>query len=386
MADQTTVRPINALGGIAGNLVLSPTLAPIGPGIAAATEIFSGEIVGLDASGNMVSGSAATCVTVLGIARANFLNKTTSTPPTSGLAGAINGTILVGPYSCLSDGTVTASTPFGTDLFVVDNQTVSTSDAGGRLRAGYFVTLDTNSNPIVQFGVASPTGRAFGGGFATTPYTARVVGTSLAAYAGTGTGVLTASATGAIGAQDGITLVAGDVMFLQEGTTNLTAVDAGPWVVTNPGAVGVKYVLTRPDWWAHGGIIPLGQIIVIGGEGTGVTPAFAGTTWKTFAAKGTVIDTTAPTFWPQELLRSVTLVAGTAAAITTMPLRSASLSVISFTRTTINTATATIQYGVVPVATAGVTGTASIVPMAQVGAGTINNADISTLNMSVVNW
>ena len=204
---------------------------------------------------------------------------------------------------------------------------------------------------------------------------------------GTTTGVLTATATGAIGAQDGITLVAGDVVFIQEGTTNLTAAaDAGPWVVTNPGAVGVKYVLTRPDWWAHGGIMPLGQTIVIGGEGTGVTPAFAGTTWKTFEAKGTVIDTTAPTFWPQEMLRAVTLVAGTAAAITNMPVRSATLTVISFTRTTINTATATIQYGVVPVATPGVTGTASIVPMAQVGAGTINNLDISTLNMSVVNW
>jgi hypothetical protein len=163
MADQTTVRPINALGGIAGNLVLSPTLAPIGPGIAAATVIWSGEMVGLDASGNMVSASAATCITVLGIARATFDNRTTGTPPTSGLAGAISGTILNGPYSVLGDGSVVATTPFGSDLFVVDNQTVSTSSSNGaRLRAGYFVTLDPSGNPICQFGQAAPIASSFG--------------------------------------------------------------------------------------------------------------------------------------------------------------------------------------------------------------------------------
>lgn len=391
MADQTGPRPINAIGGIAGNLVLSPTLGPIGPGIAAATEIFSGSMVGLDASGNMVSASAAACVTVVGIARANFLNKTTSTPATSGLAGAISGTYLVGPYSCLGDGTVSATTAFGTDLYVVDNQTVSTSDAGTtgtRLRAGYFVQLDSNSNPVVQFGVASPTARAFGsaGGLATAQNKARVVMTSLGANTGTGTGQLTVTATGALAAQDGITLVAGDVVFIQEGTTNLTAAkDAGPYVVTVLGATGVSPVLTRPDWWTNGsGILP-GVVIDVGGEGT----ALLGTQWKSFAAKGKLVGTDAPVFWPRDITQTVTLVAGTAAAITTIPLRAISgsgASVITFQRTTINTATATIQYGVVPVATAGVTGSSSIVPMAQVGAGTINNADISTLLMNVSNW
>lgn len=163
MADQTGPRPINALGGIAGNLVLTPTLAPIGPGIDAATVIWAGEMVGLNASGNMVSASAATCLSVEGIARQTYDNRTNGTPPTSGVAGAISGTILQGPYQMLGDGTLTAATPFGADVFVVDNQTVSASSSNGaRMRAGYFVALDGFSNPIVQFGQGSPINSTFG--------------------------------------------------------------------------------------------------------------------------------------------------------------------------------------------------------------------------------
>lgn len=393
MADQTGPRPVNALGGIAGNLVLSPTLAPIGPGIAAATEIFSGEMVGLDSSGNMVSASAAAAVTVVGVARANFLNKTTSTPATSGLAGAISGTFLVGPYSCLGDGTVTASTPFGTDLFVVDNQTVSTSDAGAtgtRLRAGYFVTLDTNSNPVVQFGVASPTGRAFagaGGGFATPQNKARVVATSIGANTGTGTGQLTVTATGALGAQDGVTLVAGDVLFIQEGTTNVAAKDAGPWVVTVIGTTGVSPVLTRPDWYLHGGAIVPGTVIDVGGEGT----VFLGTQWKTFAAKSKVIDTDAPVFWPGRMTQSVTLVTGFTTK-TNMPIASLTTTGIEYTPTNFSGAASTVSYrtGVYAsggsATTAGVTGTASVSITALVAAGTFNTSDVGTGLLTVINW
>ena len=134
MADQTTVRPINALGGIAGNLVLPPVLAPIGPGVAAATVLWSGEMVALDSSGNAVSASGATAVTVMGLCRKTADNRTTGSPPTSGLAGAISVEILAGPYSVLGDGTIGTTTPFGTDVFVVDNQTVSTTDTSGASR------------------------------------------------------------------------------------------------------------------------------------------------------------------------------------------------------------------------------------------------------------
>src|ERR1700690_2507317 len=208
MANLTQNRPVNALGGIAGNLVLAPVLAPIGPGLAAGAKIFSGAIAGLDAGGNMVDGSAATCVTIVGISRRLVDNSgATANPPTSGLAGAITGEFLVGPYSVLGDGSVTAATPFGTDLFLVDDQTVSTSDAGGRLRAGYFTALDPQGNPVCMFGVAAPSGRAFGAssGFATPANKARSVVTSLQAYTGTTTGLITETANGAWAAQDGVT-------------------------------------------------------------------------------------------------------------------------------------------------------------------------------------
>lgn len=128
-------------------------------------------------------------------------------------------------------------------------------------------------------------------------HTARVVITSIAAYVGTTTGVLTASANGAIGAQDGATLTAGQIVFLPKvtggagGTT--AAADVGPWVVTNPGGASAKFVLTRPAWWTHGAAIPQASTIVIA-EGT----VWAATTWRSTCAAGLVIDTGDPLFYP----------------------------------------------------------------------------------------
>jgi hypothetical protein len=386
MAAQTGPRPINAFGGIAGNLVLSPVLTAIGAGLAANATLYAGMIVGYDASGNVVDGATAACVTVVGLARTTKINTTTATPPTSGLAGAINIDILVGPYSCLGDSTISTATPFGTDLFVVDNQTVSTSDAGGRLRAGYFVSLDPNLNPIVQFGQASPSGRAFGGGFATPQNRARAVVTTLQAYGGSGTGVLTQSVLGTgLSAADGVTLAAGDVVFIQEGTTNLTAAkDAGPWVVTTLGSVSVLWVLTRPDWWANGTALPQSSVVDVSGEGT----AYPGTAWKTFVAKGKIIGTDAPVFWPRTITQTITLIAGTLPAITSIPLRAVTGagSTILFYRTTLGGTLSLGGYAVVPVPTPGVTGSSSIVPMAVGDTGALSNADTSTLIMTVDNW
>lgn len=393
MADQTTVRPVNALGGIAGNLVLSPTLAPIGPGIAASTVIWSGEMVGLDSSGNMVSASAAAAVTCVGIARATFDNRTTGTPPTSGLAGAISGTFLVGPYSCLGDGTITASTPFGTDVFVVDNQTVSTSDAGTggavRLRAGYFVTLDTNSNPVVQFGVASPSGRAFGGtGTSTRPNFARAVfiTTTMASYTGTGTGVLTSGTNAALASQDGVTLAVGDVVLLQGGTLGslaITAADTGPYVVTSLGSASTKWVLTRPDWFANGAVCPTGLHIDIGTEGT----VFKGTTWSAWAAPGIIIGTTDPQFYPDRVTQRVTLASSTFNIINVPVLSTTNTALaISFCGANGGSLTGTVNYGTIVPPVSGYIGTASIVVDAIATAMAKNGtADTSFLNVTIIN-
>lgn len=392
MADQTVPRPVNALGGIAGNLVLPPVLTAIGPGVAANTTIYSGAIIGYDASGNIVNGDAASCVYVAGIARKNLFNTTTAVPPTSGLAGAINGEILVGPYSCLGDGTVTASTAFGTDLFVVDNQTVSTGDqsatGGSRLRAGYFVTLDPNNNPVVMFGVASPTARAASNtGSSTRQYYARAVITTsaVASYTGTGTNQITASTNAALVAQDGVTLAVGDVVLLQGGTLGsfvVTAVDTGPWVVTSLGAAGSKFVLTRPDWWEVGAVLPTGQGIDIGTEGT----LFPGTHWSSWASPGCVVGTTDPALYPDRVITKLTLAASTV-TLSTVPIRTTSTGIYcEYAGANGGTVTNTVGYGTIVAPTAGYVGTASAVIDAIAAGMTKNsNLDTSFVNMLIVN-
>jgi hypothetical protein len=392
MADQTGPRPVNALGGIAGNLVLPPVLTAIGAGVAAATTIYSGAMIGYDSSNNLVNADAAACRTVMGIARRTSDNTTTANPPTSGLAGAINNEILVGPYSCLSDGTISSTTAYGTDLYVVDNQTVGTSDqsatGAARLRAGYFVALDNNSNPIVMFGVASPSGRAFSGaGSATRQYYARAVMTTsaVASYTGTGTNIITASTNAALVAQDGVTMAVGDVILLQGGTLGsfvVTAVDTGPWVITSLGSASSKFVFERPDWWLTGATVPTGQGIDIGTEGT----LFPGTHWSSWASPGCVVGTTDPALYPDRVITKLTLAASTV-TLSTVPVRTTSSGVYcEFAGANGGSTSNTVGYGTIVAPTAGYVGTASIVVDALAAGMTKNsNADTSFVNTLIIN-
>lgn len=120
---------------------------------------------------------------------------------------------------------------------------------------------------------------------------------SLNAYTGSGTGVLTAGANGAFGAQDGVTLAANDLVFLPPIVTGATiaAKDTGPWIVTSLGTAGTKIVLTRPTWWAHAQVLGLAVDVMVGGEGT----KWKGNVWRTFAAAGKVVDTDDPVFYPR---------------------------------------------------------------------------------------
>jgi len=211
--------------------------------------------------------------------------------------------------------------------------------------------------------------------------TARAVVTSLAANTESSAGVLTADANGAIGTQDGVTLVAGDDVFVAEGTTNLdSAEQAGPYTVAVVGDGSTKFVLVRPVWWQDGATISQASDVKIAG-GT----VYGGSTWRTFAAKGAVVGTNAPLAYPDYVGQSVTLVAGTA-TISNTPLRSATQSSLSIVRTTANTSTLTVGGYHPSTLTTGALGTASIVVQATVAAGTINNVDASTLRVSVRNW
>jgi hypothetical protein len=210
---------------------------------------------------------------------------------------------------------------------------------------------------------------------------ARAVATSIAAYAASN-GTLTASANGAIGAQDGITLAAGDVLFLQEGLSNVTAADAGPYTVVNAGGAAAKFVLSRPSWWKHGALIAEGAEMAIGTEGT----LFAGTMWRSFVATAAkVIGTDAPAFFPKTVTQQVVLVSGVA-TVQNFPVRGGQRTTAVFNRTTAGgTLTNTVQYNPSAI-TGGVTGTGAVTIQSQVAAGTVQNLDTSTGLLSVQNW
>lgn len=278
-------------------------------------------------------------------------------------------------------GTTITEAHVGLSAYAVNNNTVSLSDSNGTLpRAG---TIDrVNPDGKVSLVFDNKVDDIAGGDDFDFEATVRGVITSLAANSGTTTGTLTADATGAIGAQDGLTLVAGDEVLIQAGTTNLdAATDAGPYEVINPGGVGVAFVLRRPAWWPTGGVMPLGASIKVA-EGT----LYGRTVWDATAAKGAVIDTDAPAFYPREVIQQVTLVAGTA-TIANVPVRAAAKVSVHPTVAGGTPAATTTSYQVKLSGgiTAGALGTASLIIEAQSVVGTIVNTDVSVLNVSVRN-
>ena len=263
-------------------------------------------------------------------------------------------------------------------------------------------TYLVSANAIVNAGAVPmlfAPGAVFTGTYASSfqaaiaPYTVRAVVTSLAAYAGTGTGTLTASANGAFGTQDGVaTLAVNDVVFIPAGTTNLTgALDSGPWQIAALGGVSAKYVLIRPSWWANGAAMPLGAVISVGGEGTN----YLGHEWKSFAAQGTVIGTSDPAFYIDNFTASVTLTTGFVklGPSQTFPgLKSLTTSAITFTPTNFNGGTSTVSYRTGAYSSggsataAGAMGTSTVSITALIAAGTFNTSDVGTGLITITNW
>jgi hypothetical protein len=250
------------------------------------------------------------------------------------------------------------------------------------------------------------------------PFTARAVADQMPAYAaaGSGTGILTASATGAFGAIDGVTLALGDQILIPMGITNVRAAkDSGPWVVTTLGATGVKYVLTRPWWFYTGNSVTQGAQIRVGGAGN----VFANTTWVVTAVQGTVIDTTDPAIYCREITIQVklggtatgnqVLSAGQPTAIANYPLTGGTASastcpvglmalpgagaapgqgpqVLCSLATRNGTLTGTVGYGILAAPTIGYVGTSSISINSIIATMIVNTAaDTSTINVTIKN-
>lgn len=178
-----------------------------------------------------------------------------------------------------------------------------------------------------------------------------------------------------VAGNDGITNVAGDIVVLVAQTT---AAQNGPYVV---GAVaGGTAALTRPDWFLTGDTFVPGlksSIYVM--EGT----VFSGTWWDSKKTSSGVVGTDDPLYYVRRVTVAAVLVAGTV-TVATIPLFSATKSSVQLQLVTPNTTTLTTSYST-PTLTPGKIGTASIVARANVAAGTINAADVSTLALTVQN-
>ncbi len=167
--------------------------------------------------------------------------------------------------------------------------------------------------------------------------------------------------------------VEGDVVLL---VAQSTAAQNGLYIV---GAVsGGAAALTRHPAMQAAQVFRADDFDIVIATGT----VFAHARWFNSAA-GT-IGTNAPAFFPERVVISQALVAGTM-TLTSVPILSATKSAIIAYRKTANTCTNTLEYVTNGAATPGALGTASVAVMAAVAAGTINVDDISTLHITFIN-
>ncbi len=342
--------------------------------VAAAAVIYAGTIVMLNAAGHAIGSSlaASSGYAAVGVAAKDVNNA-------AGAAGDLFVDV-ENIYYLDNDSTnpITAAHLKRAYVYVVDNHTVGSSNVGGSLSiAGVAVRLGTAGD-----GLAGKVAVSFG---AATPYALNPLLDSANAYDFTARNVAAAGNVASLAAftvagNDGVTNVAGDVVVLLEQTT---AAQCGPYVVGTV-ATGVA-PLVRPDWWPTGATLPAGIEIKLGGEGT----VFKNCNLKAMlAAKNFVVGTTDPELYPERVEVAATLVAGTV-TLSTIPVLSLETQVLC-SRKAANTSTATTGGYHATVAganglTAGKRGTGAIVLQATVAAGTINNADISTLHVTVIN-
>jgi len=374
--------------------------------VEASTTIYAGALVAINASGNAIPcpstlSSTTGALKCVGRAERQVANQATGgtiSPDgiATGAAGSIGVHVRQGVFyfNINADSTITKAN-FGANVYASDDNTVSLTDGGGqRPYVGYIVDPAGAMAPSplstqvgVMVGVANPYAQNPELAILPSQFKARGVVTSLQAYTGSGTQTLTETANGAWAAQDGITNAVGDIVFIQAGTTNLTAaLDSGPWQITSLGSAGTKWTLTRPDWWTNGAVMPNGAVIEMGGEGT----LFGGTSWKSFAAIGSaVIGTNDPAFYVGRVTQTATLAAGTV-TVSNVGVRSLSKSQFQASlNTSGGTLTGTVGYGVLPnvtALTAGYIGTASIAFKAIATADAVQSSDTSIINVTITNW
>lgn len=361
-----------------------PFVSDVRPMAAAATGI-NGCLMAVDSNGRAFGTTitvAGGAVAIAGVCRIDVDNS-------SGGAAAKNAEIEAGDLWLDNDSTnpITQAMIGVSYCYAVDNHTVGSSDVGGTLvLVGVPTELGSTANGHygkVAVRIAAVTPYAASTAAAAAAFKARGVATNL--EAGTfSAGSFTATADGAMATQDGLTVAAGDVLLLPAGTLTtlvVSAANSGPYVVTSIGSASSKVTLSRPSWWAHGGVVPLGSSIDVA-----VGALFSGTRWASFADKAQTIGTNDPKLYPQKVTQQVTLSAGTK-TISNVPILSTSrvgFSAALSGGTPAGTTTA-YQKKLTSGVTAGGIGTAAFIVEAQSVAGTIVNTDVAVLNVTLMN-
>lgn len=350
-----------------------PNISPLSFPVAAATTIYAGSMVATNASGYAVPASASTALKVWGRCEKTVINTVAAG---FGGAGDLKVEAKPGVYM-LGNGSgadaITAA-DVGKIAYASDDQTVNLTDGAGlRPAAGKIYGL-AGTEVMVGLGEPSLYDQADNLAAATAIKTARarnVVNGNVAD--------LTAYTVASNAAVNDATLnVAGDVVLLIAQTT---AAQNGLYVV---GTVATGTApLTRVSPMPLGYVFLADEFEIAVAVGT----VFANTKW--FNSAGGTIGTNTPAFFPEAVTISQALVAGTM-TISSIPVLSATKTFVGLTRRIANTSTLTVggyctTTGGANGVTAGALGTAAIIIEACVGAGTINNADISTLEVSVHN-
>ena len=335
--------------------------------VAAATTIYGNGLVGTNASGYAVPGSASNALKIWGVCEKQVVNTSAAG---YGDAGELDVEVRQGCFFFAQTGTAFTIADVGKLCYVADDQTVSLSDGGGvRPAAGKVLAVRADGQIGVLVGF--PSLYDADDDLNLTTSAARVVRARNVVVAN----VADLDAFTVAG-NDGITNVAGDVVLL---VAQSTAAQNGLYVVGTVAAGEAP--LTRLGAMAAGDTVLSGQITVKVGAGT----LFAHTEWKNTTASG-VVGTNDLAFYPGRVVSERVLVAGTV-TISDIPILSATKTQFSINRKTANTCTATTGgYVTNGAPTPGAIGTASAAVMAAVAAGTINNADISTLEVTVINW
>lgn len=272
--------------------------------------------------------------------------------------------------------------------FWFDDDTLYLTDMGGTLSfAGFIAAIDPVTNRIAV--KSSELMRSLytlfsagenAGANVTMDDSARAVATNLPAGA-FANGVWTATATGALPTQDGLTIALDDKVVFPLGTLTtqvVSAANSGPYQCTTVGATGVKAVFTRTSRFANGSAISSPTNVRVNGEGT----IYKNTTWVAKpVAPGKIVGTDDPLMFPAEMNVPGTCVLGTF-TVSSIPLRGAGLFFVGvdYTGGTPAATTTTLQAST---QTPGGIGTASIVVQEQVHLGTAVTTGTATATVIV---